>query len=658
MITGVGVYPGETTSWHLPRNLERGAPFEVGVVSSVPNVLAFYAGSSTDPVSTSTEFNFYVQGDFDARRYHRLDGNMIVFNATPSRWCSSYRVDCGSSLWFQQGMQGDYGWGNEYFKHVGHTYYFGTDGAGFSYSSRYTNGCANSCVPSSGYAVVSDAKPGIRFPTNRYCKGQEEVTFLFGIQDQNGVDDIGDFWAKFYYPGETSSYTSQVWVQNTTAQRYNDWWFNRNTRFGNPVGIFSLFNNYLNVSLVNDPRTTDTSAVLRLRLSVKPGRSFDFEDIYAIEGVVNDAQFSGILDPYKIEGKRYTELEWIDPPTVDLWWDPEVVNIDPDVDPQLTPVKWAVSDGDRCRLRVAGPGCVNRNYGWGSCDGEQNVRIRKDFSGDTATCTATLDYEHTCGDDTLTATLTVLKAQPWAMTAFGDTYSYLGYGEDASMQLWEVSSPAIPGWAKSGSGEAYFSTYLVSKYDGEWPSSDSLRDYLLNNYSDANRTQIGGSGIQASIYDYIKSLVDVNSDACSADGITIVEDTAFTASTDTCGPNDKKVFLIDGNANFNRDWGASDPDAGCIVVASGNVRIRPQAENINGFILHDGIFTTDDTDTQLLVKGGVVTTGVNLSRSSGGNADDPGELLVYDPKYLTLFRDCLGENYPFQVREYGYSAPE
>lgn len=701
------------TSWNDNQNIERGAPFEVGFVSSIPNRPAFYPGQCSGGVNGCGSIGWlYVEAPGNFIYNPTLSGQMLVINTSKERWsgssCQSYGNNC--SYGYRDAFGGISAPSN-YSMFVedpnalsnGYDSRFNDVGEKFSIfekDRRYKNGslqnystgdCSGgicACVPANGSFTIVDSIPRINFKSTRFCKGQSSIQIPIGISDNNGIDDIGEVNITLF----SGSLEGYVWLDNEAAQRFNDWRFGMSPVFRKDAKGGN-FMNYFETSFTapdagnvttpfqRNPADNEKSGVIKLTISEK-GSVYGVEDINKVEAYVNDAQFTGFLDPDNIESTKSANLEWIDPPSPELWWDPDVVTIDLDANPQKAPVKWNVSDADRCWLRVCGDGCENignrcnrpypetstRNNGrkYNDCDQamEELIRIRKNFSGDTATCTAELEYEHVCGDQTLTADLTILKAQPWAMTAFGDTYASTGYGENAELRIWNVENSLIPGWAKdTGSGTAYFSTYLVSKNSGKWPSSKSLRGYVLNGYQDENQTHVGGVGAQNSIYEYLYGLTDINSSSCTNDGIKVIKESQFTASTDTCGPNDKKIFLISGDAVFDQeDWGTANPDAGCIVVVNGDITVKPRVSKVNAFILNDGTFMTESSgknaDTQLMIRGGVVSERVDLKRDIVEDSENPSEFIVYDVKYLSLFKRCLGENYPFQIREYGYSAPE
>jgi len=56
----------------------------------------------------------------------------------------------------------------------------------------------------------------------------------------------------------------------------------------------------------------------------------------------------------------------------------------------------------------------------------------------------------------------------------------------------------------------------------------------------------------------------------------------------------------------------------------------------------------------LIINGSVVVPTVDFGRILSDNTQNPAEIIRYDPKYLDIFNDCLGESYSFKIREYQY----
>ena len=59
-------------------------------------------------------------------------------------------------------------------------------------------------------------------------------------------------------------------------------------------------------------------------------------------------------------------------------------------------------------------------------------------------------------------------------------------------------------------------------------------------------------------------------------------------------------------------------------------------------------------DETLQFSGSVISNTLGVTRNTADNKQNPGELFWYNPKYLDIFRDCLGRPYSFKIREYQY----
>ncbi|MBU0975958.1 MAG: hypothetical protein ABIE03_03225 [Patescibacteria group bacterium] len=246
-----------------------------------------------------------------------------------------------------------------------------------------------------------------------------------------------------------------------------------------------------------------------------------------------------------------------------------------------------------------------------------------------------------CGPGQDDATLQVTpSADPWMMTAYGDTFVSGGY----NLELQQVTSyNVIP----LGDPTAYFSTYIISSGNDTWPAPNgqrSYRSYILGNYADQNTKKIGGA--PGNIYDYLWNVVLENGS---------IPDNTGTSPVDNC--SGQHVYFINGPLTFGgrSEYGGTGNNA-CVYVVKGNVTVNPDVTQINAFILTDGEFKTltNPAKNKLRVNGGVISYTAGFGRDLADNGTDPAEIIIYDAKYLMLLRDWLGEGYPFRVREYKY----
>ncbi|MCH7541385.1 hypothetical protein IH981_01245 [Patescibacteria group bacterium] len=108
----------------------------------------------------------------------------------------------------------------------------------------------------------------------------------------------------------------------------------------------------------------------------------------------------------------------------------------------------------------------------------------------------------------------------------------------------------------------------------------------------------------------------------------------------------KTNLRFDGNLTINTN-------TGLIFVVAGQVRISTNVSRVDGVIIFDGDFTVlsrgNSTELALIVNGSVIGGfqggKFDLRRDfrSGDNKLRPTEKFVFEPKYLWLFRDIIGD---------------
>jgi len=662
-----GSYP---TSWDNVNEIERGAPFEAGFTSSVPNQLAFYPGNCQHysiGCGSKGWLNLHrADGWFVTSTW--VQGQMVVFNTSVSRWSGSncsggYGTNCsygyrdefgtipaGSSYWwFVQDPNSMYnGYTLSLAKIARYNIYeqhgIFKDSGGNNYTTGDCSPDNCSCTVRSGYFNIYDNRPDIQFPETEFCKGSS-ATIPIRLLDRDGIDDIGEVQITLH----AGAVSGTVWVYNATAQRYNDWLFDRPTSFVYNLKGGSLMN-YFNAS-VSGPNTTNDTGRIALTLT-ETGTTFQLEDIDSMDVYVNDSQFTGVYDPDNIERTRSTTISWIDPPTSTVAFSPDTIE-----HPGSSTLTWNLAGASDCRLSISSSpngACAAVNNVVVPCSGTRTVTSQT-ITAESATCTAVVSGSNSCGNTSATATLRVIYASPWLMTTFGDTYAYAGYD---GMKTWRATSFAaqVPTWAKNAAGIPYFSFYLVSKGTGTvsgttntWPNPSSLRSYQLGAYNDENRSLVGGG----SLYNFFDSLITNNGTACT--GVTITR-----ANNITIPCSGRHIFLINNSSPIDlpASWNAA-PNANnaCVVIARGNVRVPANFGNVDAFLFSDGTIITNSSapDQTLRINGGVVAGSLNFQRDLAQDGENPAELITYDPKYFALLRDCLGEDYPFRIREYNYS---
>lgn len=251
----------------------------------------------------------------------------------------------------------------------------------------------------------------------------------------------------------------------------------------------------------------------------------------------------------------------------------------------------------------------------------------------------------------------VIVADPWTMTVHGDAYSFRGYkGQSNGLIMWDVDLPVVPSWAKGipvgTDNKAYFSTYIISKEEqGNFPldGRSSLYGYELGGYNDANRQRIATLG---SVYDYLSGILEVNSESCVASGVSVRDNL-----DGSCIGNN--IYLLENDVTLGPGWNqARNPNNVCVIISRSNVTVPDTVDQVDAFFLLDGIFTSASDTQPLVINGGVVAQDVNLQRDLVDDSVNPSELVNYDSKYFVGLRECIGEDYPFKVKEYGYAQPQ
>lgn len=298
-----------------------------------------------------------------------------------------------------------------------------------------------------------------------------------------------------------------------------------------------------------------------------------------------------------------------------------------------------------CTLTCTGTGCSCPSI---SCPAGNPASGSSVCSvGGTGSYSFTFTAANACGNNS--AVLTQNVGAPWLMTAFGDSFASTGY---SSMVLKNVTSftDLVPQTAKGnppGTGNAaWFSTYIISSGNPTLTSGqDSLRFYLMKNYYDQNIDLFGGT----LLYDTLLAMVTSN-------GVT--PETVGTSISGSC--TGRHVYFNSSGLTFTGNYTDGSPNDACIFVIRGPITVNATVTRIDGFLIADGgTFSTLNTNTTLVVKGGVFANTTSFARALDAfeNESNPSELIVYDPKYLDLLRDILGQSYPTRVREYQYSAP-
>ena len=226
------------------------------------------------------------------------------------------------------------------------------------------------------------------------------------------------------------------------------------------------------------------------------------------------------------------------------------------------------------------------------------------------------------------------ESDPWYMTAWGDTFSGGGYELMQMNKLTDTSIVEIPTAEENG---AYFSKYIISRNGGQSVQNrESLEKYILGSYTDAN-TRLTQDKDKFGVYEYLKALADKNGCEYSS---------SFSSTQD--------INIFDGSVSISQNIDYS-PSNGKILVASGNVSIGAGVEILDTLVATNESFITESADSRYINYGSIFSSILSLGRTLEDNKSNPAELIIYDPKYLDLLRDCFGETPSVSIREFKYA---
>lgn len=664
--------------WNESGSRERGQPFEIVAVSNFncntttwmydPNGApwcAYYVGFCGNGFYVNCGGGVQMEikrNGASALRHDVYGGRGAIFDTTPHLWNTYYRWDsAGPDSTFFLGQTTNPSTGKSdyvnYLSRFGYSYsiYATSDRVRSSSGTAFSSGGCNNCSVSRGTMDVKDYRPQVDIPDLTYCTGNP-MDIVLGLRDDDGIDDISDVYVNFNLD---SGAVATLRFQNTTAQRYNNWRWNMlqnyTLSYVNPT-----FNSNMNVNVTSYPTNRGRLGAIRFTITSKGG--FDLKrDITSVEAYAYDAQYSRAEDESLYGAGNFVGSNvftgvpvWIDSPSATSAFSPNAIE-----HPGSSTLSWNLSEASNCELRIRSDpnrACIGTGGTWVSvpCQGNRTVESRA-ITAESAVCTAEIRGSNICGNISTTATLRVIYASPWMMTTFGDTYAADGYN---NMRMWRVTAPTtsfVPSWGTNG-GNAYFSFYLISRNTGNWTTSSSLRAYQLGSYDDENRRIVPGIGT-TSLYDYFVELVDRSGSGCDEVAISTIS-TQDELNTKSCSGRQILFVNNSGAMTLPASWNAAapDPDDACVVIAKDTLRIPGSVDLADTFfIITSQLTTTADTE-QLRINGGVFANQINFQRDLPQDGDNPAEIITYDPKYIVLLRDCLGEEYPFRIREYNYSS--
>jgi len=239
------------------------------------------------------------------------------------------------------------------------------------------------------------------------------------------------------------------------------------------------------------------------------------------------------------------------------------------------------------------------------------------------------------------------SASSWLMTGHGDVYVHNGFNPTdmvmynrTDLRIQNLNIPTIvPG--NPSDNPSYFSQYLIGTNTNPLADNGSFSPFEIQNYNDENRTGFTGN------YDYLIDLVNKG-------GCTIIPVTGGTIPA--CSGSE--IFAIEGSGSVSFPGGASwgSPNTSCVVLSQKNLTVPTSLNDIYGFIITTGSFTTQSIESDpLIIHGSVIANNVTFNRTHADNNANPSEVISYEAKYLDLLRQCFGEFAPKQVREVYYN---
>lgn len=238
----------------------------------------------------------------------------------------------------------------------------------------------------------------------------------------------------------------------------------------------------------------------------------------------------------------------------------------------------------------------------------------------------------------------------------------------------------------------FFTSALYSQLSSSSPPTPTSRNNtVLQNYTDQNYVRYyQGVGQKAPITNWafgeaVSSLAlannkqENNASGSIANVITSPNNGIYhftgnqTVPGNTTCRGEKIIILDSGDLHIQPPFFSQSKDSdACLFIVGGDITVDTTSSSLNSantaydlieaFMIASGTFTTSQTnnDSVLIIQGGVIYNNTNsnasFQRTVTGSDDRPAEVILYDPKYLELFRDYLGTGYDFKVREVNYSG--
>lgn len=232
---------------------------------------------------------------------------------------------------------------------------------------------------------------------------------------------------------------------------------------------------------------------------------------------------------------------------------------------------------------------------------------------------------------------------PWVETMFNDVFAALGYndpipslsptryvstewlGGNSDLYYFGSGEPSGRGWESV--------PYTDANAGKDW--YNTLKGLAILPITAVNNddTYTPDSAISAGpdgLYEFFYSLPSHNvtiSEACSG----------------------KKVIFMPANVRVYIEPNSTpiSDDSACLIVAAGRIYINagatPGADTVNFALISNDTVTTISDSEQLVVNGFIFANQTVLKRDLGvDNATTPAEQIIYDPRYLRLLKDLLG----------------
>ena len=255
------------------------------------------------------------------------------------------------------------------------------------------------------------------------------------------------------------------------------------------------------------------------------------------------------------------------------------------------------------------------------------------------------------------ATLEVkgFQADPWLKTTGGDVGSFFDINMtrdifsdeglyNADYLVITKTPPLIVNFDSEEGWE--INTYGGLTLDPD-PTSSTMYDVLWDKYGgDSQGDRSGATLNQGNMVSTVVSDGGVMRWVGNIDGVNLWNYQGAPA-----------VIFVDGSMTIDADM-SMDADTGVIFIVKEDIIVDDDVIEIAGVFITNGVFNSHDTnscgvasdgygsDDRLVINGAVHAFGqLCFTRDPGGasNLNTPAELINYEPKYLYLFQEIVGD---------------